>query len=429
MSLFHWISSRFQTQAPSSSQLNLVNDSLTLRNVQIHGPVQLIANRPIVEECIEDTFQEKLSHLGGKENVLLVGEAGYDKDKNGPYHGILQELSFALFHLPERGLPQKNDHENWNLEGMKAGSSSSRAPSRMLQYPVVLVVFRATFILDSANTNLIREVLKDVRVRIKGSGSALVGIVYSQEELGTEAKSVSQMKFGLLIERIFQGYLWGICSYTRARPETILQVKRTIKETLQGKIAGQYKENNSADASEIERSFKALVCCLGGKERFLLVGNICSSAQPSQRAAVFKELSEALFEERSELHYSQGQGRINNGPTEMCTKLPKPKPFPYPLILVVFRSTFLREEANRVQVKEILIDIRGRCNQSDTQVIGVVCSSEKLEEDIWLECQAHLDSVLQQTFRGPVGVCSFVRSRPESVEGIKRCVCNLKERT
>uniref|UniRef100_A0A6I8RR48 Uncharacterized protein n=1 Tax=Xenopus tropicalis TaxID=8364 RepID=A0A6I8RR48_XENTR len=202
--------------------------------------LELIANRPIVEECIEDTFQEKLSHLGGKENVLLVGEAGYDKDKNGPYHGILQELSFALFHLPERGLPQKNDHENWNLEGMKAGSSSSRAPSRMLQYPVVLVVFRATFILDSANTNLIREVLKDVRVRIKGSGSALVGIVYSQEELGTEAKSVSQMKFGLLIERIFQGYLWGICSYTRARPETILQVKRTIKETLQGKIAGKW---------------------------------------------------------------------------------------------------------------------------------------------------------------------------------------------
>ncbi|OCT90760.1 hypothetical protein XELAEV_18019377mg [Xenopus laevis] len=424
MSLFHRISSLFQTQAPSSSQINLVSENPTQRNVQTHSPVQLIASRSIVEECLEDTFQEKLSHLGGKEKVLLVGEAGYDK--NGYYHGILQELSFALFKMPEQGPPQKNNGVNWNLDGMNAGASSSHAPSRILKYPVVLVVFRATFILDSANTNLIREVLRDVRVRVKRSGSALVGIVYSQEELDIETKSVSQMKFGLLMEKVFQGYPRGICCYTHTQPETILQVKKTIKETLQGNIAGQYKENIAGDAAEIERSFKALVCCLGGKEQFLLVGNLCSSARPSERALVFKEVTEALFEEHSELY---SQGGTKNGPTKTCTKLPKPKELPYPLILVVFRSTFLREEANRVRVKEILTDIRSRSKKSETRVIGVVCSSEKLEEEVWVKCQAHLGSVLRQTFSGPVGVCSFVRSRPETVEGIKRCVCNLKERT
>lgn len=112
-----------------------------------------------------------------------------------------------------------------------------------------------------------------------------------------------------------------------------------------------------------------------------------------------------------------------------CVQLPTPRPFKYPLILVVFRSSFLKEDTNKAQVKEILSDIKTRVKMSSTQVVGILCSQEPLGEPEQVELQMALQKILGQVFNCATAVCSFVRTRPETVDQVKRCVCGILKQT
>lgn len=112
-----------------------------------------------------------------------------------------------------------------------------------------------------------------------------------------------------------------------------------------------------------------------------------------------------------------------------CVQLPTPRPFKYPLILVVFRSSFLKEDANKAQVKEILSDIKTRVKMPSTQVVGILCSQEPLGEPEQVELQMALQKNLCQVFNCSTAVCSFVRTRPETVDRVKRCVCGILKQT
>ncbi|KAM4749249.1 uncharacterized protein WCC33_006695 [Rhinophrynus dorsalis] len=410
MGLSNWISSLFQTQRPTSSQLYLLNESQPPHNLQSPNPVQLTGTRLIGDRGLEEDFNEKVSNIGGRENILLVGEAGYNPNKDGGRGGILKELSFALFQLPEKFPTMENNEEKSKSEELNR---------------------EVTLISNPANATYIREVLRDVKVRTRESETVLVGIVYSREELAAETRMDAQLQFGRLIGQIFRGQSWGVCSYCQSRADTILDVKKTITETLDSISRGQ-EQHRGDNTVDIETSFRDLVCHLGGKEQFLLVGNICPSGPPSERAAFFKEFTTALFgEDLKTLNHSGGGNEEmltterEDGPPMGCTQLPKPRPFPYPLILVAFRSTFLQDEVNRGKVKEILADVKIRTKRCFSQVIGVVCCLEELKEEEWLRCQFLLYTILRQTFSGPVGVCCFVRSKPESVIEVKRCVCDV----
>ncbi|KAM8972605.1 uncharacterized protein RCH25_018351 [Pelodytes ibericus] len=428
MSFSRWIYSFFQPQRPTLSCLHLLNESKPLRDLRTSNSVELVGTRAIREEEVEEAFQRVVSRLGGKNNILLVGEAGYSPENDGGSSGILPKLSHALF-------PDKDP--SWDMDEVEGGDtggsclkSQATSKSRTLQFPVILVIFREALIADPANAPLIREVLRDVKLRVKGSTPVLVGIIYSREPLG-EKNMVSQIHLELLMGQVFEELAWGICSYSRSQPETILDVKRTIKDTVETKTRGQCIQSITDNtASELQMSFKKLVHRLGGKERFLLVGNLCPSPRPSERAVLFKELSRALFEE--DLEYPPVNGGHRNGMFKTsgdCTQLPKPRSFPYPLILVAFRYTFLRDDANRTQVKEILADVRVRAKRCCTQVIGVICNPEDLEAEERQGCKALLLKNLRQTFGGSVGVCFYVRSKPETVEEVKRCICDVMKET
>ncbi|KAM4036024.1 uncharacterized protein ACNLHF_015064 [Anomaloglossus baeobatrachus] len=422
MSFSRWISSVLQLQRETSSHHNLFNESQPLQTWQISSQVELTGARNIDSEGLNDLFQERMTDLGGKENVLLVGEAGYSPEDEGGTSGILEELSSALFESPKNAkkLNKNSDGPNTSLTCL---TSRSPSKSRMLDFPIVLAVFRVRLIMDFSNS--IKEILKDIQLRTRECGSTIVGMVYSVETFKDEKTMESMEKLRNLMSQVFKDQPWGVCCYNISEPRSILEVKRIITRTM-GVTTDGYQLIED-DHIVLERSFRELVDQLGGKERFLILGNICPSARNSEKARVFKEITKALFDEPYKMDNREEHGKsvTPENQKKECIQLPEPRSFPYPLVLVIFRSTFLKEEDNMIQLKEILIDIKSRVTISLTRVIGVVCSDEPLEKPEEQTFQTLLQKILRQTFSCPTGVCSFVRTNLESVDGVKICVCNV----
>ncbi|XP_072000766.1 uncharacterized protein [Engystomops pustulosus] len=420
MSLSQWISSVFQLQGQTSSHLHLLHEDQPLQPRRPPRQVELTGARNVGSDGRHDLFQKVVADLGGKENILLVGEAGYCPGDDGGSSGMLEGLSSALFQSPRRANFLKNVKSPVTGSNTSLTCVTSRSPakSRTLEYPIILGVFRASRIMDS--TELVKEILMDVQLRTREFGSTIVGIVFSRERLEEEKKNESKEQMKNVMSQVFKNQRWGVCSYSSSEPGSILGVKQMINETMGVTDGYQVIEE---DSIEVERSFQELVRQLGGKERFLLLGNICSSAHNSEKAQVFKEITKALFDDYEEVDKVVAPERPKKS-TE-CVQLPKPRPFPYPLILVVFRSTFLKLEVNMVQVREILADIKERITMSSTKVIGVICSEEPLEKMVEDKYQILLKKILHQTFSCPIGVCSFVRTSLESAEEVKRCVCDV----
>ncbi|XP_069805532.1 uncharacterized protein [Dendropsophus ebraccatus] len=427
MSLSQKISSILRLQGPASSHLHLLNESQPLQTWQLSSQVELTGARNVGSDGLNDLFQERISSLGGKESVLLVGEAGYSPEDEVGSHGMLEELSSALFQSPNFCKANKNTMDGAN-NPVTCIISRSPSKSRGLEFPIVLVVFRVRLIMDS--TNLIKEILRDIKLRTKQFRSAIVGLVYSWETFKDEEKMESKERLRNLMDQVFKDQPWGVSCYNSADPKSILEVKRIITDTMGATRPEGYQQLED-DSLQLERSFRELVAQLGGKERFLLLGNICPSARNAEKTRVFREIIKALFGDdqyRMDTHEEEDNtvtpGNQKKSSKE-CIQLPKPRSFPYPLILVVFRSTFLKEEDNMAQVKEILVDIKTRLTMCSTQVIGVICSEEPLERTKEQRYQILLQKILYQTFSCPSAVCSFVRTNVKSVDGVKRCVCSV----
>lgn len=425
MSLFQWITSIFQPQRPTSCHLHLLNEYQPLQTMQSLNPEELTKPGPTGESSLELIFNESISDLGGKESILLVGEAGYSPENGDRNRGILGELSFALFGTPKNNVEVHEGSSNTR----SCVTSESPSKSRMLDYPVILAVFLDTLLMDTANKTLVKEVLKDVQVRTRDSRSAVVGIVLIREPCQEDINTGPKEKLAELMSQVFRRQPWGVCCYFSLQPKSIHEVKWTIVKTLGGTFKGEdaYSEYQNCDLVGL---FRDLVYQLGGKERFLLLGNICPSVSPSRKVGVFRELTTALFDdiEDSCMLASQQSGLTfgrNVMSSNECAKLPTPRSFPYPLILVVFRSSFLKEDSNKAQVKEILVDIKMRVEMSSTQVVGILCSQEPLGEPEQTKLELLLQKVLCQVFNCSTAVCSFVKTKPESVDQVKRCVCNI----
>ncbi|XP_069618322.1 uncharacterized protein [Ranitomeya imitator] len=425
MSFFQWISSVLQLQRPTSSHHHLLNESQPLQTWQISSQVELTGARNIDFKTLNDLFQERMTNIGGKENILLVGEAGYSPQDEGGTCGILEELSSALFESPKKAKkPNKNAIDGSNTS-LTCSTSRSPSKSRMLDFPIILTVFRVPLIMDASNS--IKEILKDIQVRTREIGSAIVGIVYSVETFKGEKKMESMEKMRKLLGQVFKDQPWGVCCYNSSEPRSILEVKRIITETM-GVMTTDGYQLIEDDQIQLEKSFRELVVQLGGRERFLILGNICPSARNFEKARVFKEMTKALFDDhvyKIDNSKEDGKSGAPGNQKKECVQLPKPKAFPYMLILVVFHSMFLKEEDNMAQVKEILNDIKSRLTMSSTRVIGVVCSDEPLAIPEEHTFHILLQKILHQTFSCPTGVCSFVRTNLESVDGVKICVCNV----
>lgn len=233
MSLSQWITSIFQPQRPTSCHLHLLNEYQPLQTMNLE---ELAKPGPTGEPSLDLIFNESISDLGGKESILLVGEAGYSPENADRNRGMLGELSFALFGTPKINVEVHEGSSNTR----SCVTSKSPSKSRMLDYPVVLAVFLDALLMDVANTTLVKEVLKDVQLRTRDSRSAVVGIVLTREPAQEDINTGPKEKLAELMSQVFRRQSWGVCCYISLQPKSIHEVKWTIIKTLGGTFKGKW---------------------------------------------------------------------------------------------------------------------------------------------------------------------------------------------
>ncbi|KAG9471432.1 hypothetical protein GDO78_014775 [Eleutherodactylus coqui] len=255
MNLSQWISSIFQLQRPMSSHQHL-NESKPLQTSQLSSQVELTRARNVGSDGLNDLFQERITKLGGKENILLVGEAGYSLEDDTGTSTILEELSSALFQSPKKDNSWKTSKNSINGPKTSQTCITSQSPSksRMLEFPIILMVFRVRHIMDS--TNATKEILKDIQLRTGEFGSAIVGMVYSWEGFIHEDKVASKEQLRNLMDQVFKEQPWGVCCYNRSEPKSIME--KDISSKKRTSLSSKDHFENWLPSWEVKRDFSSL---------------------------------------------------------------------------------------------------------------------------------------------------------------------------
>ncbi|CAN9500913.1 unnamed protein product [Ophioblennius macclurei] len=186
-----------------------------------------VEDAPAVVEEVE--FQKVLAQIGGKEKVYVVSDVCEAKDEDGDDSTMLQEFLRDVFHdgkpLQPRVSPPschaqpcckpdsvQNDaiplSEKKTIEDLAAGGngplgeetrttpngSAQRTATRRfnvyslkrtIDSPVIVFIFRQTFVTRGPNEICLKEILKDVRARTKRATStrpALIGLIRTKRE-------------------------------------------------------------------------------------------------------------------------------------------------------------------------------------------------------------------------------------------------------
>lgn len=210
-------------------------------------------------DCQEDTqpeeerdFQKTIALIGGKEKIYLVSDHCNDKEVDGDDAGILQEFIGEMFpgpranllstpasaphdagsqtscELPPTAKPedldlkaalQKEPTEN-EERGARNGSAHVRVTrragayslKRTIDFPVLIFIFRQTFLSQNTKQACLKEILKDVKARTKRARiarPALIGLIRTSEE-SAETRRCTQ-----LLERLLRSV------FHRHSPDTV----------------------------------------------------------------------------------------------------------------------------------------------------------------------------------------------------------------
>ncbi|XP_034386994.1 uncharacterized protein LOC117729753 isoform X1 [Cyclopterus lumpus] len=215
----------------------------------------------------EREFQKMLALIGGKERIYLVSDACTSKEVDGDDAGILQEFLGEMFHdsspATSSGQPQTSP-SNGHVETVSANAScgkpetvtsndipliarprdldlracpveedgdKERQPTRngnakktatrraniyslkrTIDSPIIIFIFRQTFISKQSNELCLKETLKDVKARTKRARfarPALIGLIRTGQE-SAETHQCAQ-----LLERLIRSV------FHKQSPETI----------------------------------------------------------------------------------------------------------------------------------------------------------------------------------------------------------------
>ncbi|XP_074524468.1 uncharacterized protein LOC141789076 isoform X2 [Halichoeres trimaculatus] len=252
----------------------------------------------------EKEFQRVVALIGGKEKIYLVGDACESKEVDGDGGGPLQEFIRDMFpgslassnghpasflssiHVGSAGAGamcsetetvESNDIpltartkdldlkaspvENEKKEQPKRNDSAHKTAVRRLNIyskkrtidsPVIVFIFRQTFLCKSSNELCVKEILKDVKARTKRARNArpaLVGLISTRQE-SAQAHQCAQ-----ILERLFRSV------FKKHLPETVW--------------VGCYIPNTEATANVIKK-------------------NVCKVIQSSQTAGETGSVEECI---------------------------------------------------------------------------------------------------------------------------------------
>lgn len=229
----------------------------------------------------EREFQKTIALIGGKEKIYLVSDCCRDKEVDGGDAGILQEFIGEMFPggnakllaTPASGHRQPGDgtqascdspptarledlelkEESAENEGRGArnGSARSRVPRRASMFsskrtidsPVIIFIFRQTFLSQNTNQVCLKEILKDVKARTKHARiarPALIGLIRTGEE------SAETHQCARLVERLLRSVfhkhspetVWVGCFVPRTEAKTLCIKKNACRVIYASQTAG-----------------------------------------------------------------------------------------------------------------------------------------------------------------------------------------------
>ncbi|XP_035033389.1 uncharacterized protein LOC118121537 [Hippoglossus stenolepis] len=243
-------------------------------------------------ESVEDTlpdeereFQKTVALIGGKERIYLVSDVRESKEEDVEDAGILQEFLRDMFHISSHvksnGQPHSSSPDNpedtasenhihskteaatcnneiplterpRDLDAgacpvvqTSSGDSNSNARSaqktatrranissvkRAIDCPIIIFIFRQTFVSTVSSELCVKEILKDVRARTKRARiarPALVGLIHARQE-SAETRRCAQL-LESLIRSVFHKHppetIWSDC-FIPNREANTLSIKR-----------------------------------------------------------------------------------------------------------------------------------------------------------------------------------------------------------
>lgn len=215
----------------------------------------------------EKEFQRVVALIGGKERIYLVGDACESKEGDGDGGGPLQEFTRDMF---PSSLARNNGHAASFLSGIHVSSAGDTcsgtetvksndipltarprdvdlraspaeesekkeqpkrndsahktavkrlniySKKRTIDSPVIVFIFRQTFLCKSSNEVCVKEILKDVKARTKRARNArpaLVGLISTRQE-SAETRQGAQI-LERLIHSVFKKHspetMWVGC--------------------------------------------------------------------------------------------------------------------------------------------------------------------------------------------------------------------------
>ncbi|KAL7397425.1 hypothetical protein ABVT39_021773 [Epinephelus coioides] len=214
----------------------------------------------------EKEFQKIIALIGGKERIYLVSDVCKSKEADGDDNGIMQEFIRDMFHssspmnsngqrqtspssshgdttasgnpisgevvkgndipliarpkdLDLRACPLEEDEEkekrptrNGNAQRIATRRANIYSLKRTIDSPVIIFIFRQTFISKTSNELFLKETLKDVKARTKRARiarPALIGLIRTRQE------SVETHRCAELLERLIRSV------FHKQSPETI----------------------------------------------------------------------------------------------------------------------------------------------------------------------------------------------------------------
>lgn len=231
----------------------------------------------------EREFQKIIALIGGKEKIYLVSDHCKDKEVDGDDARILQEFIGEMFpgghanllstpasvhhhagsqtscDLPPTAKPedldlkaglQRESTEN-EERGARNGNAQIRVTSRAsvysskrtIDFPVIVFIFRQTFLSQKTNQACLKEILKDVKARTKRARiarPALIGLIRTKED-SAETHQCTQL-LERLIRSVFHRHspdtVWVGCFIPKTEAKMLSIKKNACKVICSSQAAG-----------------------------------------------------------------------------------------------------------------------------------------------------------------------------------------------
>ncbi|XP_061739891.1 uncharacterized protein C2orf72 [Nerophis ophidion] len=215
----------------------------------------------------ESDFEKTLALIGGRNGIYLVSdvipgraEAG-EKDEE-----VLQEFISGLFPgvkclavadgrhpcAANSGSDSRKD-EPGDVGAKRRGKTarkrtSSSSLSRTIDSPTIVFLFRQSFISCDRKQVRLKEILKDVRARTKGAGSALpalIGLVRTGAPSAETHKCVELLD--LLLRRVFRQHapetIWA-GSFVPSAPSSLILIKSRFCAVVRASPAADFSSRS-----------------------------------------------------------------------------------------------------------------------------------------------------------------------------------------